>query len=636
MVSPLVARLREIDAALARGQYAVARRLLAPVLAEAAPPAAALLQAAFLAAALDDDVDAAIGWLRRCVAVSPDSAEGQFRLGSALLHAGRADEALEPLAAAAALAPGDARVWQARVDALTRSNGPIDELIEATARLAALAPGDAEAWMRHARALSIAQDHAAAHAAYARAAALAPDRLAARWALFELPRHILLDDDARRTEYLLHWREGVAWFAALDPAAHPPAAIEAALLSATDLALHYLPGPLREERASHAAMVEHLARAIYRGREPARRSLRRRRRVGLVSAHWRMHVVYKVFHRMLLAVAEADCVELHYFHLDARVDAASRRLAAAAASFQHGPADPQTWIDRLAAAELDVCLFADLGMDALSQVLAAFRHAPVQGVLWGHPLSSGYTSSDWFLSAEAIEPPDADAHYAEHLLRLPGIGCDYPPPPRVEAPPRAASGPRYLLAQSAAKLHRTDYQRLAEIAAALPAARFTLAVSARARVRAAVAERVAQAFAERGLDATARVTCLPYLPEAEFLSMAAAHDVNLDASGWSGGVTTLELLAQGLPTIGTEGSAFRERQSAGQLRLIGHPELIAGDAAAATRLAIALGAEADRRAALSAALARDAGALYGDPRPARALADWLTRVEPADAAPPRR
>jgi predicted O-linked N-acetylglucosamine transferase (SPINDLY family) len=628
-VSADLESLRDIDAAIARGDFATARTRLAPLLARPAPPPQALMQAAYLAAAADDDLAAAIGWLTRCVAAAPQAVEPHYRLGTALLHAGRAAESLAPLTRATALAPNDARLWQARAEALGRANGAIDELIESTGHLARLAPGEAKHWLHHARALSIAQDNAAAHAAYARALAIDPANLAARWALFEFPRHAVLDDETRRAEYLANWSTGVAWFRALDPTQHPSERIEAALLTTTDIALHYLPGALVAERRAHAQMVEHLARAIYRHRTPPRRALRARRRVGVVSAHWRKHVVYKIFHRMMHALARTD-IELHLFHLDARVDEASRDLMTVAAAWQQGPADPQTWIDRLAAADLDICLFADLGMDARSQVLAAFRHAPVQGVLWGHPLTSGYSASDWFISADAFEPESAASHYTETLLRLPGIGCDYPRPMVVDRRRRDGAGPHYLLAQTAAKLDVADYERIATIAAALPAARFTLAVSPRSRVREAVAQRLQAVFARRGLSADGRVTWLPFLGEREFLEAAAACDINLDSSGWSGGVSTLDLLAQGLPTVCTDGATFRERQTAAQLALIGHPGLVATDAEAMTKLAIELGRDTERRNALADALARDSNELYDNPGPVEALADWTHRIEPAD------
>ena len=40
---------------------------------------------------------------------------------------------------------------------------------------------------------------------------------------------------------------------------------------------------------------------------------------------------------------------------------------------------------------------------------------------WGHPMTSGLPTIDAFLSADAMEPPDAQDHYSEELVRLPGL-----------------------------------------------------------------------------------------------------------------------------------------------------------------------------------------------------------------------
>ena len=60
--------------------------------------------------------------------------------------------------------------------------------------------------------------------------------------------------------------------------------------------------------------------------------------------------------------------------------------------------------------------------------LAALRLAPVQCTTWGHPDSSGLPTMDYYLSSEVMEPPDADAHYTERLVRLPGLGIHYNAP----------------------------------------------------------------------------------------------------------------------------------------------------------------------------------------------------------------
>src|SRR5207249_4355624 len=66
----------------------------------------------------------------------------------------------------------------------------------------------------------------------------------------------------------------------------------------------------------------------------------------------------------------------------------------------------------------DLLFYADIGMDAISYFLAYARLAPVQCVTWGHPVTTGIPNVDAFLSADVLEPPGAEAHYSERLVRL--------------------------------------------------------------------------------------------------------------------------------------------------------------------------------------------------------------------------
>ena len=72
----------------------------------------------------------------------------------------------------------------------------------------------------------------------------------------------------------------------------------------------------------------------------------------------------------------------------------------------------------VAALELDVLIYLDLGMDPLSFLLAFARLAPIQCVMGGHPVTSGIRNVDYFLSADLAEPDAAETHYSEKLIRL--------------------------------------------------------------------------------------------------------------------------------------------------------------------------------------------------------------------------
>ena len=89
----------------------------------------------------------------------------------------------------------------------------------------------------------------------------------------------------------------------------------------------------------------------------------------------------------------------------------------------------------------DVLVYPELGMNGRTYALAALRLAPVQCAGWGHPVTSGHATVDYFLSCAAMEPEDADAHYIESLVRLPGLGTRYAKPRRGHDPVAGRSRP---------------------------------------------------------------------------------------------------------------------------------------------------------------------------------------------------
>jgi predicted O-linked N-acetylglucosamine transferase (SPINDLY family) len=82
----------------------------------------------------------------------------------------------------------------------------------------------------------------------------------------------------------------------------------------------------------------------------------------------------------------------------------------------------------LAAERLDILYYPDIGMMPLPYFLSFARLAPVQCMSWGHPDTTGVDTLDMFLSADCMEPDDAQAHYSETLVRLPGPTVYYERP----------------------------------------------------------------------------------------------------------------------------------------------------------------------------------------------------------------
>src|SRR5262249_7521549 len=97
-----------------------------------------------------------------------------------------------------------------------------------------------------------------------------------------------------------------------------------------------------------------------------------------------------------------------------------------------GPRPLVGWRDAILSDAPHVLLYPEIGMDMATAQLAAQRLAPVQCASWGHPVTSGFPTIDYFLSSDRMEPPDAQAHYTERLVRLPNLSIFYEPP---QAPP---------------------------------------------------------------------------------------------------------------------------------------------------------------------------------------------------------
>lgn len=626
-IDPHAATLVEAAACMARGDLARAAVALDRVLAAAPDHPGALFQRAVIEVAGNRPGPAA-ALLARCVAAQPGWAEAWIRLGQLRLLLGEDEGAETAFREGSLRAPTDLRAAEGLAEALRRRGRDFVGLVAARRRLVELEPRQVDHWLRLGYTLRSGDLGEEAEAAYRGALAVDPNQLVARWSLFQNPTTLVPPDEAAHRAFADRWSTGLAWFEDLDPARQPPQAIEQALLTATDFALHYQDGPLRDERCRYADALGRLAHAAIPAPAPRPRPPGSRRRIAVVSAFLRQHSVTKVLGALIEAL-DPQRFEVGLFHLDPRRDALTERLAAGAARYVGGSHRPAAWLEAIAAFGPDAVVYLDLGMDPLGQVLACYRLAPLQLLLWGHPLTSGQAAIDGFVSADDTEVADPAPHYREPVHRLPHLGTCYRAPARAPRVVRDGAEVHFLLAQMALKITPRHDAALARIARALPSARFTVVASPRAHVRDALAARIRRAFDAEGLDFNRHVAMAAHLPEPQFLAMAATMDVNLDTVGWSGGVSTLDLLAQDLPTITVEVPTLRGRQSAAMLRRAGVPELVCADLDGWVARAVELGRDRALRESLRSRIAAGHARLYDDPAPPAAFVELLEQLLPA-------
>ena len=102
-------------------------------------------------------------------------------------------------------------------------------------------------------------------------------------------------------------------------------------------------------------------------------------------------------------------------------------------------------------------------------------------------------------------------------------------------------------------------------------------------------------------------------------------DVFLDSFHWSGGVTTFDALALGVPVVTLPGTRMRGRQSYGMLKELGIEDTIASNVDDYVRIACGLGRDPAWRKDLSARILEAHPRLFDDRRAVHALESFFMR-----------
>ncbi|MBL8300151.1 MAG: tetratricopeptide repeat protein [Rhodanobacteraceae bacterium] len=513
--------------------------------------------------------------LVRAQSLARNDAAAQGNLALLRIDQARHAAACELARTATRLQPGEAKWWEALGTAL-RLAQDADAAVEPLQTAARLAPADAAIALQLALALADSGDFEAARAAYARALSLAPGWPRARWQqALAVP---CLPADAAAVATAL-----AAFDAGVQVLQVDPGTAEAAFDCAQSVgifALHYLPGDHSTRQQRFGDLIGAVAaRARPQWTAPLPRRLLvpgQRLRVGFVSAYLHEHVVERYFGGWISGL-EAARFERFVWYTGAAADA---RTAALRDNVEHY-AEPGGSFDDLATAlrssELDVLIYLDVGLDPRQQALAALRLAPVQCAAYGHPVSTGLATIDYYLSGDALEPDDAEQHYRERLVRLPGLGCvpRAPVPPARHAPSAARGRPRLLCLQNLIKLPPAFDAVLARVLAASGAELVLLDRSAGISRR--FLERFSPALQQHGLAPEHCLRIEGARPYADYLVLVQQADLVLDSPGFSGGGTSLDALGVGTPVLTLDGRYARGRQTAAMLRLLDLPQLIAAD-----------------------------------------------------------
>ncbi len=534
----------------------------------------------------------ALAAFERAVAARPEYWLAVANLAKALRDLGEVERAESVLRGALAHPSAQQQPFRpllVLLAGLTRERGFLDESAQLYWRAIQAAPAEsAGEWFNLGWVLGERGDPEKARDAYARSYALDRRELRALCG-----SHLVLPMIHADAASLERAREGyVRGLAALD--SEMDAAV--AGLTAADVldgfrwANFFLAYQGRDDCALQARYAATVARAIDLVAPEWRRPLSAppargpRIRIGFASAFLHVGTVGRYF-RSWITELPRERFEVFVYHLWPGMDEVAQAVRERADTFRtFGGSDarPSVVAPAIRDDRLDLLVYPELGMDVTSFALAALRLAPRQLAAWGHPVTTGHRTIDAFISCEGMEPPGATAHYTERLILLPGIGTRYQRPDVPQGAGRAALGlpeDRVLLLcpQSLFKIHPDNDALFADVLDHHPDTLLVLFAGRHPAITDLFMRRLERSFEPRDLDVRARVRVLPSLPHADFMRVNLSCDLMLDTLHWSGGNTSLDALACGLPVVTLPGAYMRGRQSAAMLRLLGADELVARD-----------------------------------------------------------
>jgi predicted O-linked N-acetylglucosamine transferase (SPINDLY family) len=573
--------------------------------------------------------DEAITAYRTATTLDADFAEAHNNLGNMLRDRQRLDEALASFERALQLDPGLAEAWL-NVGSLLCRQRRFADAAEVLVGALVRKPDFVDAHIELGNARMAMGEQAAALACYRAALAHDPESAVARWslAMSQLPAVAASDAEfsVARDAFATELGELERWCESRS-AEHTARAVAV-----------QQPFYLAYQEADHRDLLSRYGRLCGKlagqwqaaaGLAAASRITRAEIRVGIVSAHIHDHSVWNAIVKGWLTGIDRTRFDVRLFHLGVANDAETALAKTLATHYSYGRTDWREWAPLILGHQPDILIYPEISMDPTTAKLAAMRLAPVQAAAWGHPLTTGLPSIDYFLSADALEPPAAETHYAEKLVRLPGLGVCLEPqkavPREVDLAALGIRGgvPLLVCAGTPFKYTPRHDAVLVEIARALGECQFVFFTPQPPQIAERLRSRLERAFADAGLDAAAFIAWVPWQDRASFHGLMAQADVYLDTLGFSGFNSALQAIECGLPIVAWEGKFLRGRLASGILRRMGLDELVVGAPPDYVQAVVKLARDAVHWGAVRERMIAARPRLYNDAEPVRALERFL-------------
>ena len=335
--------------------------------------------------------------------------------------------------------------------------------------------------------------------------------------------------------------------------------------------------------------------------------------------------------RGYLSQLNRDVFELCGYALSDKPQARCTEISELFDRFAEHQSSIEGWVDAIKADAPHILVYPRIGMDPAIQVLASLRLAPVQCTCLGHFVTTGLPKVDYFLSSDTTEPPDAQEHYTETLVRLPNLGVYYLPGESLDT--SAVTRKHLGLTSGATVFHcaQSYFKYLpehdwvfAELASRVPNCQLYFRKDRRYESRTRkFRSRLSKVFADRGLDFRKFAVWQDLLDNKEFQASYELSDVFLEPIATGGVCTVLDAVHSNLPIVAFKGRFLRNRGGYAILKQMGMETTVATTIEEYLEMAVELGTKRELRRSLGESIAENKHKLNLDRMPIDALENFL-------------
>jgi predicted O-linked N-acetylglucosamine transferase (SPINDLY family) len=469
------------------------------------------------------------------------------------------------------------------------------EAIELVERAVKLAPDDAASWTNFGNGFQGAGDWPQAAKAFARALALSPDDATLMVKLADSLQALRLLDKAviwyeraralRPGEPVIDEHLGIAFWR-LKRSADAVSAFRRSLALKPDqpalhskliFALDMLEGYEAEAQEERQRFNARFGRSSRRPASsfPNDRDPDRPLRVGYVSPNFTLHSAGREFLAILEAHDRAKVTVICYSGVKSP-DQTTARFQEIADIWRDVAHHSDDDLEALIRAD-QVDILVDLAGHMADNRLPVFARepAPVQVTGWGYPIGTGLDAMHYLLADPIVVPSEARGAYAEEIVELPSYFCYQVPAdvPDVTPPPARTRGHlTFGMFNRIQKVSPGAIAAWARILAAVPSAR--LVIKTPGSDLDVDRERLRDQLVALGV-ASERIELRGTTPLREHFGAHADVDVLLDTHAQIGGITTLEAIVMGVPTVTLLGEGVHRRGAASFLTTVGLERLVA-------------------------------------------------------------